>query len=40
MNFAEMPELHWPYAYIVCLRLMVAIVLGELWVFYRRGWFD
>jgi magnesium transporter len=40
MNFARMPELQWPYAYLACLGVMVAIVLGELWLFYRNGWFD
>jgi len=40
MNFAVMPELQWRYAYHACLALMVAVAAAELWIFYRRGWFD
>ncbi len=40
MNFAMMPELQWPYAYHAVLALMAVVALGELWIFYRRGWFD
>jgi magnesium transporter len=40
MNFDSMPELHWPHAYFICLGAMAGVALGELWLFYRRGWFD
>ena len=40
MNFAIMPELQWPYAYHACLALMAVVAVGELMIFYRRGWFD
>lgn len=40
MNFAYMPELGWPMGYFYCLGLMAAIAAAELWVFYRKGWFD
>ena len=40
MNFVQMPELGWPYAYQVCLAVMALIAVGELWLFYRHGWFD
>jgi magnesium/cobalt transport protein CorA len=40
MNFDSMPALHWPHAYFICLGIMASIVVGELWLFYRRGWFN
>jgi Mg2+ and Co2+ transporter CorA len=40
MNFSVMPELGWPNAYFACLTLMAVIATGELWMFYRRGWFE
>lgn len=40
MNFESMPGLHWPHGYFICLGVMASIVLGELWLFYRRGWFN
>lgn len=38
MNFEFMPELEWPWAYPVLLGVMVALALGMLWSFKRRGW--
>jgi len=38
MNFHHMPELAWPWAYPALWGLMVALALGMLWVFRRRGW--
>ena len=40
MNFENMPELSFPYAYPVALSLMALIAIGFAWVFYKRGWFD
>lgn len=40
MNFDTIPELHWPYAYFICLGVMVTLAVGEMLYFYRRGWFD
>ncbi|MBN1856676.1 MAG: magnesium/cobalt transporter CorA [Dehalococcoidia bacterium] len=39
MNFDYMPELHWRWAYFAVLGVVVAVVLGALTVFWRRGWF-
>jgi magnesium transporter len=39
MNFVFMPELQWRFAYQACLALMAVVAVGELWIFYRRGWF-
>ena len=38
MNFDRMPELHASWGYPVTLTAMLAIALGQLWFFYRRGW--
>ena len=43
MNFdtdlpGNMPELHWPYGYIMALGWMVAVALGLLVFFRRKGW--
>ena len=40
MNFSVMPELGWPNGYFAALALMGVIAVGELWLFYRSGWFD
>lgn len=34
----NMPELSWRYGYLFALGVMLAIVLGMLWFFHRRGW--
>jgi magnesium transporter len=39
MNFEVIPELDEPYAYQICIGLMVALAAGMLVWFYRRGWF-
>ncbi|WP_151736712.1 magnesium/cobalt transporter CorA [Paenibacillus tengchongensis] len=39
MNFNHMPELGWKHGYPVVLLLMLALGLGMLWWFRRRGWF-
>ncbi len=38
MNFVVMPELEHPWGYPAVLGLMLAIALGLLWWFRRRGW--
>ncbi len=43
MNFdtshpLNMPELRWPYGYVAVMLFMLALALGMLWVFKRRGW--
>lgn len=39
MNFAHMPELGWETGYFFALSLMSIIVILELIIFYRNGWF-
>jgi magnesium transporter len=39
MNFAQMPELRSSWGYPVTLALMFGIAIGQLWFFYKRGWF-
>ena len=39
MNFAQMPELRSFWGYPVTLALMFTIAVGQLWFFYKRGWF-
>ena len=34
----NMPELNWYWGYPLCLLVMVIMVLGELWFFWKRGW--
>lgn len=38
MNFERMPELSWPFGYAFALAAMLAVGLGELWYFRRKGW--
>jgi magnesium transporter len=43
MNFdtrwpANMPELRWKYGYVACLLFMVAVTIGLVLYFRRRGW--
>lgn len=39
MNFASMPELAWRWGYPAVWALMIALALGMLVWFRRRGWF-
>ncbi len=39
MNFRDMPELGWPFAYYGVLFLMIAMAAAMLWGFSRAGWF-
>lgn len=36
----NMPELNWYWGYFFCLGLMLAIALGLIYFFWRRGWFN
>lgn len=38
MNFDNIPITKVPYGYFVVLVLMLGIVVGQIWFFYRRGW--
>jgi len=38
MNFENMPELHWKYAYFVLWSLMILIFLGMLYYFRKKKW--
>lgn len=40
MNFKDMPELEWRWGYEVCWAIMIAIALGLLFLFWKRGWFN
>jgi magnesium transporter len=39
MNFANMPELSYPYAYPIVWGVMIVVALGMLLFFKRRRWF-
>ena len=39
MNFEHIPITRLPHGYFVVLSIMLLVVLGQLWYFYRRGWF-
>jgi magnesium transporter len=34
----NMPELHTPYGYVMCLAVMAVLAIGMLFYFYRQGW--
>lgn len=35
----SMPELYQPYSYPILMTLMISLVLVQLYLFYRKGWF-
>ncbi|WP_116305987.1 magnesium transporter CorA family protein [Nitratidesulfovibrio sp. HK-II] len=39
MNFRHMPELDWDYGYYAALAAMLAVAVGMMWFFQKRGWF-
>ena len=39
MNFANMPELTAPHAYIILIGICVLLVAIEIWYFKKKGWF-
>jgi magnesium transporter len=38
MNFDHMPELHWRWGYPFAVGLMLAVAIGIVWWFRRKGW--
>jgi magnesium transporter len=36
----NMPELEWYWGYGICLTVMAAIAGLQIYLFWRRGWFD
>lgn len=36
----NMPELNWYWGYPICLAVMLAVALGMVYFFWRRGWFE
>ncbi|WP_044210435.1 magnesium transporter CorA family protein [Flammeovirga sp. OC4] len=40
MNFVNMPELNMSNGYYIFLIVISVIAISELWIFWRRGWFD
>ena len=38
MNFQNMPELGWPWAYPTLMLMMAAVAAAMLWFFRRKGW--
>ena len=38
MNFIDMPELSFPFAYPIALGSMILMIGGTVFYFYRRGW--
>ena len=40
MNFSNIPMIGFAYGYVFVLAVMIALVLGQIWFFWRRGWFD
>jgi magnesium transporter len=39
MNFENMPELSYKYAYFILLGIMTLVVIGMIWYFRRKKWF-
>lgn len=38
MNFEHMPELKWQYGYPLIVAIMIAVILGLLGWFWKKGW--
>lgn len=38
MNFENIPIMRMSYGYFIVLAFMIALVVGQIWFFYRRGW--
>jgi magnesium transporter len=36
----NMPELEWFWGYVICLAVMAAIAAAQVYLFWKRGWFD
>jgi len=40
MNFIGIPELEWEHGYLYAWMLMILIAGIEIYIFFRKGWFD
>ena len=40
MNFANMPELQWPFGYPLAIFLMIIAAVTPYWYFKQKGWLD
>lgn len=38
INYLNMPELYHPYGYLILISIMLLILAGQLYFFYRKGW--
>ncbi|KAJ8907358.1 hypothetical protein NDN08_007472 [Rhodosorus marinus] len=38
MNFEYMPELSWPFSYLIFWIFVIAIIMSQLYYFHRLGW--
>ncbi len=36
----NMPELEWYWGYVICLTVMAMIAAAQIYLFWKRGWFD
>ncbi|PZO44840.1 MAG: magnesium and cobalt transport protein CorA [Shackletoniella antarctica] len=36
----NMPELDWYWGYVLCLAVMAVIAAAQIYLFWKRGWFD
>lgn len=36
----NMPELEWPFGYVLCLAFMALVAGFQVWLLWRRGWFQ
>jgi len=39
MNFSNMPEMEWPWAYLAVWGVMIAVVIGMIFYFRKKDWF-
>jgi len=38
MNFEYLPELHFKHSYLTFWMFCLAVMIGQAWFFWRRGW--
>mmetsp|Transcript_25284 Transcript_25284/g.99855 ORF Transcript_25284/g.99855 Transcript_25284/m.99855 type:complete len:80 (-) Transcript_25284:228-467(-) len=38
MNFEYMPELSWPFSYLIFWIFVIAMITSQLYYFHRLGW--
>jgi magnesium transporter len=34
----NMPELYHPYGYVTLMSLMLLLIIGQFFLFYKKGW--